>query len=807
MIVSDSALRQWVTQLPARETVVEDLTMLGLEVDLVSPVAGTFNNVVVGEVVSCEQHPNADKLRITKVNVGEPELLDIVCGAKNCRQGLKVAVAKVGAILPSNFKIKPAKLRGQPSNGMLCSYTELGINIESDGIIELDTNAPIGTDIRTYLDLDDQIIDISLTANRADCLSQLGVARDLAAKYQLATNFAEFKASLSRAPLTTITETFPVEIKNTQACPAYASRVINGVDVNATTPDWMIQYLARLGIRSIDPIVDITNYVLHKLGYPMHAFDKQLLTNKIVVRDAVQGEALTLLSDETIAVASNTLVIADEVQAIALAGIFGGKDKSIHDHTTDIVLEAAFFDPLAIVNRARQYGLHTDSSHRFERGVDPEMLTVALDYCTQLILDIAGGQAGPINLVGTIPDNTKQVVMTHQLLERIAGISYTPEQVTTILTNLGCQVTTSGSDANDLVYTVVSPSWRFDLAIPEDIAEEVIRVFGYNAIPVEAPQAHLTMSLHQEVNLPLNRIKDILVNRDFQEIVSYSFVDPKLQQHFHKNEEALNLPNPISQEMSQMRLSLFTSLLTTLSYNLKRQQKRVRIFETGLIFVPDDQAEMGIRQEQMISGLITGDRDTSNWSVTTTSVDFFDAKGIVEDILSITNYYQAEQVSFKATQVTGFHPGQTAAIYVETKRVGIVGKVHPGVHKAFGVSGNIFMFSLTADAVSKTHIPEVKSVSKYQTNKRDIALIVAKDVAVGDVITTAKQAGNKELVQAVKLFDMFTGESIGAENKSIALTLTIGATDRTLEEAEITAQVNQIVQALATSYNAQLREV
>lgn len=455
MIVSELALRQW-AQLPDRETIIKDLTMLGLEVDGVEPVAGQFNDVIVGEVVECAQHPDADKLRVTKVNVGQAELLDIVCGAPNCRKGLKVCVAQVGAVLPGDFKIKPAKLRGQPSNGMLCSYSELGINIESDGIIELPADAPIGVNVREYLHLDDVIVEIGLTANRADCLAPLGISRDLAAKYGIEHNFEKFKAELMAIDRTTISDVFPVEIQNKQACPAYASRIIRGVNVKTKTPEYIVQYLARVGVRSLDPIVDITNYVMHVLGQPMHAFDLNRLTNKIIVRDAKHGEELTLLSGEVAKLKENTLLICDDKHSLALAGIFGGEDSGINEQTQDIMLEVAHFNPLSIINRARQYGLHTDASHRFERGVDPKIIPVAMELATKLVLEICGGQAGPVNLEGELPDNVNTIKVKHSLIERVADITFSKDKVVDILTRLGCSLV--AYDESNAEYTFTTPS-------------------------------------------------------------------------------------------------------------------------------------------------------------------------------------------------------------------------------------------------------------------------------------------------------------------------------------------------------------
>lgn len=797
MIVSEVALRSW-TRLPEREILINDLTMLGLEVDGVEPVAPEFSNVVVGEVVECEQHPNADKLRVTKVNVGNDQLLNIVCGAPNCRKGLKVCVAQIGAVLPGNFEIKEAELRGVPSQGMLCSFSELGINIEQEGIIELDADAVIGQDVRRYLALDDVTIEIGLTANRADCNSQLGVARDLAAFYGVETHMEHFKKNVYGVDYTVNPDDiFPVRIENTQACPVYISRVIRDVNVNAKTPDWMVQALHRYGVRSIDPIVDITNYVLHMLGQPMHAFDLEQLHDTIVVRNARDNEKLVLLSGEEVELSSDVLVIADEQRPLALAGIFGGQDSGINSNTKDIVLEIAHFAPLAIINKARRFGLHTDASHRFERGVDPQMVELACEFATALVVNICGGKPGKTNLVGEIPNNRKEITLSHALVDRIAGMPFAPSDVEVYLKRLGCEVTVDGDK-----YHVVTPSWRFDLAIEEDLVEEVIRLYGYQNIPVETPLARLSMREHHEVDVDLNSIKEVLINRDFQEVITYSFVDPNLQKYFHEGEDALTLPNPISVEMSQMRLSLFTNLLNTLAYNQKRQNKRVRIFETGLTFIPDASCEAGVNQKPVLAGLIAGDNYRTNWSVKDQEIDFFTLKGVVEDVLAKTHSHFVDDVEFKKANIKGFHPGQTAVIYINGREQGVIGKLHPSLHKPFEVSGDIFLFSLDCEALTVTHIPQITAVTKYQANKRDIALFVAKDIAVGDVLKAAKNAATT-YVQDVELFDVYAAE--GSDNKSIALTLTIASDAHTLSDKEIADEVNVIVEVLKANFNAAFR--
>ncbi len=504
--------------------------MAGLEVDDVIAVAGDFSGVVVGEVVECGQHPDADKLRVTKVNVGSEELLDIVCGAPNCRQGLKVAVAVVGAVLPGDFKIKKAKLRGQPSHGMLCSYGELGIEIESDGIIELPLDAPIGTDIREYLQLNDVIIDVDLTANRADCLGMVGLAREVGVLNRLNVTEPSWEAANVSSE-----RRVEIDVANPEACPRYLGRVVSNVNVKAQTPDWMVEKLRRSGIRSIDPIVDITNYILVEFGQPMHAFDLDKIDGGIKVRLGNGEEKLTLLDGNEITVPADTLVIADNSQALALAGVFGGEASGVSEQTRDIMLECAFFAPLAIMGKARRLGLHTDSSHRFERGVDPELQHKAMDRATRLVLDICGGEAGPVVEAKSEAHLPKaaDIKLRRSKLDKLLGHQIGDADVEEILTRLGFQVEKQGSD-----WQVKTATYRFDMAIEEDLIEEVARIYGYNNIPNTAPLAHLSMTDHKESDLKLSRVRAMLVARGFQEAVTYSFVDPKLQKLVHPDSEA-----------------------------------------------------------------------------------------------------------------------------------------------------------------------------------------------------------------------------------------------------------------------------
>ncbi|QQE37307.1 phenylalanine--tRNA ligase subunit beta [Enterobacter asburiae] len=795
MKFSELWLREWVNTTLDSDALSNQITMAGLEVDGVEPVSGAFNGVVVGEVVECGQHPNADKLRVTKVNVGGDRLLDIVCGAPNCRQGLKVAVATVGAVLPGDFKIKAAKLRGEPSEGMLCSFSELGISDDHNGIIELPLDAPIGTDIREYLKLDDNTIEISVTPNRADCLGIIGVARDVAVLNQTELNAPEI------APVeATIGDVLPIQVDAADACPRYLGRVVKGINVKAPTPLWMKEKLRRCGIRSIDAVVDVTNYVLLELGQPMHAFDKDRIDGGIVVRMAKEGETLVLLDGSEAKLNADTLVIADRSKALAMGGIFGGEHSGVNDETQNVLLECAFFSPLSITGRARRHGLHTDASHRYERGVDPALQYKAMERATRLLIDICGGEAGPVIDVtneATLPKRAT-ITLRRSKLDRLIGHHVADAQVTDILKRLGCEVT-EGQDE----WKAVAPSWRFDMEIEEDLVEEVARVYGYNNIPDEPVQAGLVMGTHREADLSLKRVKTMLNDKGYQEVITYSFVDPKLQQLIHPGQEALILPSPISSEMSAMRLSLWTGLLGTVVYNQNRQQNRVRIFESGLRFVPDNQANLGIRQDLMLAGAISGNRYEEHWDLAKGTVDFYDMKGDLEAILDLTG--KLSEIEFRVEAIPALHPGQSAAIYLDGKRVGFIGVVHPELEHKLDLNGRTIVFELEWNPVADRVIPQAQDVSRFPANRRDIAVVVAENVPAADILAECKKVGVNQVV-GVNLFDVYRGKGVAEGFKSLAISLILQDTSRTLEEEEIAATVAKCVEALKERFQASLRD-
>ncbi|WP_281557288.1 phenylalanine--tRNA ligase subunit beta [Thalassomonas sp. RHCl1] len=802
MKFSESWLREWVNPAISSEELTHQITMAGLEVDGVDPVAGEFTGVKVGEVIECGQHPDADKLQVTKVNLGD-EIVDIVCGAKNCRLGLKVAVATVGAVLPGNFKIKKAKLRGQPSFGMLCSESELGLEETSDGIIELPSDAPIGTCVREYLNLDDVTIDVDLTANRGDCLGIKGLAREVGVLNSLAVNEVE-----TPAVSPSIDDKREITISAGEACPRYLGRVIKGINVNAVSPLWLVEKLRRCGVRSIDPVVDVTNYVLLELGHPMHAFDLAKIDGGIDVRFANEGEKLVLLDENEVTLSSNTLVIADtgsgenngNSKALAMAGIFGGLHSGVTADSQDIFLESAFFAPLAILGKARQYGLHTDASHRYERGVDPQLQHQAMERATALLLEIVGGQAGPVieaKHESHIPAE-KNVTLRREKLDGRIGFHIEDNTVTEILARLGFTV-----DFSNDRWQVVVPAYRFDISIEVDLIEEVARIFGYNNIPNVSPTAKLTMPTHREAELSVAKLRNTLVSRGYQEAITYSFVDPKVQELLHPGQEVMTLPHPISSEMSVMRLSMWTGLLQAMSYNQNRQQNRVRLFETGLRFIPDESVENGVRQEQMLAGVISGQRNDEHWQMEKAASDFYDIKGDVEALLSLTA--DAGAYEFSQAEIDALHPGQTAAIHKNGKLVGHIGTLHPELERKLGLNGRTLMFEILLSEVLTQKLPEARDLSRFPSNRRDIAVVVEEQINANKVLQLIEKVGGNYLVD-LNLFDVYQGKGIEPGFKSLAIAMILQDHDKTLEEKDINEVVNRVVDTLKVELNASLRD-
>lgn len=792
MRFSETWLRDWVSPELTTQALADRITMAGLEVDAIEAVAGDFEGVVVAEVVAKEPHPSADKLNVCQVNDGGDEPVQVVCGAPNVAVGQKVPFARVNATLPGDFKIKKAKLRGVESRGMICSASELELEEgTSAGILVLSGEAPIGVSLRDWLALDDHAIEVDLTPNRGDCLSLKGIAREVGVLSRLPITVpdANMVPAVHQA-------SFPVRVESPAKCPRYAGRIIRGVDVSVSTPLWMSERLRRSGVRTIDPIVDVTNYVMLEFGQPMHAFDLANLNDAIVVREAQNGERLTLLDGQEIALREGTLVIADEKQPLAIAGVMGGESSGVNASTQDIFLESAFFSPLAVAGQARSYGLHTDASHRFERGVDPQLAQVAIERATQLLLSIVGGEPGPVTDVMS-PDHLPlghEVVLRRERLDQCLALVMAGDDVVDILSRLGMRV-----DAIDSGWRVAVPSWRFDIALEEDLIEELARIHGYDRVPVRRPSARLKLSASNESSQPLARLRRHLVARGYQEAITYSFVAPELQEALTPGAVAPYLANPISSDMSVMRASLLPGLVKALSHNLNRQQARIRLFETGLVF----RGELDdLEQVAMLGGIVCGPRQPEGWSSSREGVDFFDLKGDLESLMALTQ--QPDAWRFDAGEHPGLHPGQTARILCNDRHVGWVGALHPGVRASLGIKTNAFVFELELEALTQGNLPTFAPLSRHPDVRRDLALVVSDDVPVMALMDAMREQAGEWLVD-MRLFDVYQGEGIEKGHKSLALGLTWQHPSRTLNDDEINQLVDAIVGEAKMRFAAVLR--
>ncbi len=791
MQISEAWLRSYVNPAISTEKLVEQLTMAGLEVGSVEPAAAKFSGVVVGEVVSMQQHPDADRLRICHVAVGEAEPLQIVCGASNVRVGLKIPAALIGAILPGDFKIKKSKLRGEESFGMLCSEKELGLAFDANGLMELAVDAPIGVDIRDYLSLDDSIIEVDLTPNRADCLCVEGLAREVAV-----LNKIDWITTKIDNVAISCQDVLSVKVEATEACPRYLGRLINGVNAKAVTPLWMQERLRRSVLRSLGPLVDVTNYVLIELGQPLHVFDAAKLSGGITVRWAKADEWLALLNSQVIKLDNEALVIADDKQVLALAGIMGGSDSAVNDDTQSVFLECAFFAPLAIAGKSRRFGLHTDSSHRFERGVDATLQVRAIERATQLIIDIAGGAAGPITEVtteATLPQR-QTVFLRRSRIAKTLGITLADEQVVDIFQRLGMVVQMQVDG-----WQISPPGFRFDIAIEADLIEEIARIYGYNNLPSSSLLMRSELSSVTEALLDIDRVKDLLVDRGYQEAITYSFVDEDIQKAIAPEMEVIRLKNPISSELAVMRTTLWCGLLKAALYNTNRQQNRVRLFEAGLRFI---KKEDETHQQKMLAGLVLGDVYSDQWGEKARKVDFFDMKADIEAIFALTGC----QVKFSSAQQSALHPGQTAEILSsDGERVGWMGMLHPNLEKQLGFDTQVFLFELDQNRLLNKRIPAFKSLSKYPSVRRDLALIVNEDVSASEIINCIIGSAEPAL-QEVVIFDIYRGKGVEEGSKSVALTLIMQDNTQTLTDSEIDAIVSRLLALLNNEKNAKLRD-
>jgi phenylalanyl-tRNA synthetase beta chain len=795
MKVSESWLREWVNPAVTTDELVAQLTMAGLEVDAIESIAGDFTGVIVGEIVGCEQHPDADKLRVTSV-AGLPDgPTQVVCGAANARVGIKIPFATIGAELPGDFHIKKAKLRGVESFGMLCGQTELKAGGDDTGLWELASDAPVGTDIREYLNLNDKLIEVDLTPNRSDCLSVKGIAREVGVLFRAAVR------SPTISPVAaTITDTFPVKLSADAACSRYVGRVIRNIDITKPSPAWLQDKLVRAGLRSIDAVVDVTNFVLIELGQPMHAFDLAKLSGGIDVRLATQGEAIRLLDGQEVKLNADTMVIADQKGALAIAGVFGGKPSSVTTETRDIFLESAFFNPLAVAGRARSYGLHTDSSHRFERGVDYNLQVEAIERATALLLDIVGGDTGPIIHV-TNEHLPKERQVTLRKARIISGLSLemADNEVVDILTRLGLGLVSQNAEG----WTFNVPSYRFDISIEADLLEELARVYGYNRLPTRALATPIQIDERPEAKLGLPAIRRQLVARGYQEAITFSFIEPKLSTLFDPAIVPVVLRNPISADLAAMRISLLPGLVSVLRSNLNRQQERVRVFETGLRFVPGRAGGVDdLYQEPMLAGLIYGSRLPEVWSNASEPVDFFDIKGDLESILAVTGH--ANEFSFTASEHPALHPGQTAAVCLNGEVLGHVGALHPNLQQSLDIPKNVFLFEIKLSAVTQARVPVFTSLSRFPEVRRDLAILIDRKVAAKTLVDAASEAAGEHLTD-LKVFDVYMGKGIDPHRKSVALGLTFQHPSRTLTEDEVNASIDSVVKSLEANFAATLR--
>jgi len=783
MQFSEHWLRQFVNPDLDADALGHALTMAGLEVEEQTLVAPLFNNVVVGEIVSAEKHPDADRLQLCKVDVGESEPLQIVCGAPNARVGLKAPCAMVGAKL-ADFKIKKAKVRGVESFGMMCSAKELGLAEEADGLLEFSSSAPVGQSVRDYLDLDDTLYTIKLTPNRADCLSILGVARDVVA--------------ITGAPMT-LPETSSVDEQSAQTkavavdavaeCPSYYGRIVEGVNAQAKTPAWMVRALERSGLRSISAIVDITNYVLLELGQPMHAFDLNKLNGDIDVRFAKQGETIQLLNETEAQLKTDDLVIADQSGPIALAGIMGGEPTAVSDDTVDIFLEAAFFTPDVMAGKARRQGLSTDSSYRFERGVDYGNTKQALARATALVIDICGGKAGPVTeTVATLPER-KTVALRYQRVLSVLGIDISQAEVGQLLTQLGFDYTTSGDQ-----FAVQAPSYRFDIEREADLIEEVARLHGYDKIPAITPEAGLKMLPLPAKALSMHWLKDAMQSQGYQEVVTYSFVEESWERDLFANTNPIVLKNPIASNLSVMRSGLWGGLLDVLTYNLNRKQERAMLFEVGSTF---HRYENSYREETHVAGLCYGQSTPEQWGADVRDFDFYDVKAIVETLTHGQATYQKETHP-------ALHPGQSARVYLKGRAIGWIGKLHPKWQQQHELPKSTILFELETGLLLETTLPVYEEVSKFSAVRRDIAIVVDDAVEAGDIVDAVTVA-NIPLLQKIQLFDIYQGKGVEEGKKSLAFLILMQDTHKTLVDSEAEAAMAQLLKLLEDKFNAQLR--
>jgi phenylalanyl-tRNA synthetase beta chain len=792
MKLSELWLREWVSPKLDTAELAHRLTMAGLEVGAVEAVAPELKNVVVGEIRAMEPHPGADKLRVCRVAVGKGLEVQIVCGAANATVGMKAPVALPGAKLPNGTEIRAAQLRGVASAGMLCSAAELGLDDGADGLMTLDAAAPVGMTLSAHLELDDRTLEVDLTPNRGDCLSVAGVAREVAA-----LTGARLKLPALRPVAAKSKRRLKVTLRAPKECPQYVGRAIEGIRADAVTPIWMRERLRRSGIRSIHPVVDVTNYVMLELGQPMHAFDLDRLTGAIQVRRARSGERIKLLDGKEYAVPAGALLIADDAGPLALAGIMGGAPSGVGSATKDIFLESAWFHPDAIAGRARALGLQTDSSQRFERGVDPQLQRQAIERATQLLVGIVGGKPGPVVEERARAQLPKIPVVSLRAarLERLLGSTIASTVVTSVLKRLGmAPKAVSGG------WKVVPPSYRFDVRREVDVIEEVARINGYDKIPSRRPHVTMVAPLVPEARRTVTGLRLAMADRDYQEVVTYSFVDPTVQALIDPAHAPLKLANPISADMASMRTSLLPGLLKTVAYNLNRQQTRIRIFEVGRCFVPREQAlDHGYR----LGAAVTGNAANEQWGVSGRPVDFFDLKGDLEALAGQAGFQS--RIAFEPGVNPVLHPGQRACLMAEGRRVGYLGAVHPEILEKLGIDQPVLVMEIDLEALQDAKLPVFRDISRFPAVRRDIAIVVDEAVPAGRILEKTADVAGKLLVN-LELFDEYRGKGIDSGRKSLALALTFQDSSRTLKEEEVDTLRQTVVTALGAEFGAVLRQ-
>ena len=791
MKVSEHWLREWVNPAVSNAELAAQLTMAGLEVDRLEPAAPAFEKVVVGRVTGLIPHPDADRLRVATVDVGGAAPLQIVCGAPNVAVGMCAPTALTGAVLPGGFTIKKSKLRGLESQGMLCSARELGLAESADGLLPLPPDSRPGQNVRELLALDDAIIEIDLTPNRGDCLGMEGIAREVAT-----LNRCEFRPLPVETVAPTLDAVFPVTLADPADCPRYVGRVIRGVNSAAETPLWMRERLRRAGIRSLGPLVDVTNYVMLELGQPMHAFDLGRLSGGIVVRRARPGDRLELLNGVVIAPDTETLLITDHAGPLALAGIMGGEISSCTAATRDVFLESAFFTPASIAGRARRYGLQTDSAYRFERGVDPQLQRRAAERTTALLIAMAGGQPGPV-VEAVSPEclpAEPAIRLRPERIRKLLGMDIPAPEVQEILRRLGMAVAVEVDH-----WLVAPPSSRFDLSLEVDLIEEIARIHGYEHLPGNRPLTRMEMPPQPEGRIAPERFRAVLVQRGFQEAITYSFVDPLFQQRLDPGLTPLALANPISADLAVMRTRLWPGLLKALIYNQKRQQTRVRLFEQGLNFIP---ADSGLRQEPCLGGVAAGTALPEQWGLVARRVDFFDLKADVEALLALTG--EREAFTFTAAVHPALHPGQSARIDRAGQPVGWLGALHPRVARALDVEGDAFLFELRLSGIQTARQPAFRELSRFPASRRDLAIVVDAAVSAQAVQDCIRRCGGARL-REIRLFDVYRGQGIAEHQKSLAFGLILQDFSHSLTDTMVEETVTGIIAGLAEQFDATLR--